>query len=402
LGTVSLDRLVGSALRRLARADFAGFVFAVRRELRVPTSSLGKGLHPYYKAARNFFSRLTYRGTLGQPSSRALYLFYDLEIAPITFDFAWSLVAADVRRRDLNLDSLHVVIVPGPVSAGRQEPPDYDRIFDADARNSRLWNIAIEMCRLLSTGCSVMICKSRDEAEKLFFADARYVEPSGYTPNSPIFNDGVRDCLKRDSQSLAIFSASVEAQRYVRRWMGRHCQGRKLVVVTLRQSLYMQDRNSDLSAWKSFVAELDEKSYHVVLIPDTDAASEWTDQWPNTTLALEACFNLQIRQAFYQCSYVSMGVNSGPLVLQLFNRDAAFAMFIKVRENVPQASMEYLLSRGFEFSKSPAFCTPRQRWVWADDTLENLQQAFSDLVNAIERSDSNPNAETVFLESDLR
>ncbi len=400
MNTASLDRLVGSAVRRLARADLTGFVLAVHRELRVPTSALGKRLHPYYKAVRNLLGRLAYRGSLSHPSNRALYLFYDLEVAPITFDFAWTLAAAEVRRRDLHLDSLRVVIVPGPISGGRQEPLDYDKIFDADARSWRLWNIVIEICRLLPTRCSVMICKSRAEAEELFFADACHVEPLGYTPNSPIVNDAVRDYLKRDHRNLTIFSASVEAQRYAWKWMSRHCPGRKLVVVTLRQSQYMQDRNSNLSAWKSFVAGLDEKIYHVALIPDTDAASEWTEQWPNTTLALEACFNLQIRQAFYQCGYVSMGVNSGPLILQLFNRDTAFAMFVKVRESVPQASLEYLLSRGFEFGGTPTFCGPRQRWVWDEDTLENLQQSFFALVNVVERG-AQAGSDDAFSEGDV-
>jgi hypothetical protein len=297
-----------------------------------------------------------------------------------------------------------VVIVPGPISGGRQESPDYDQIFDAQARDWRLWNIVIELCRSLSNPCSVLVCKSREEAEKLFFADARHVFPIGYTPNSPIVvvNDGVKASSIRDSRDVAIFSAPAEAQRYVSKWIERHCPGRKLVVVTLRQSPYMPDRNSDLASWKLFVAGLDEESYHVALIPDTDAASEWTEQWPNTTLALEACFNLQIRHAFYQCCHVAMGVNSGPLILQLFNRDAAFAMFVKVRENVPQASSDYLASRGFEFAETPRFCTPRQRWVWEDDTLENLQRAFFALVNLIERDGANTKSDNAFPGSDLR
>jgi hypothetical protein len=385
LSTVSLDRLVGSALRRLARADFSGAVSAFHRELRVPTSSLGRRLQPAYRATRNFFGRLAYSGSFSGPSDRALYLFYDLEVAPITFDFAWTLVAADLRRRELNLDWLQVVIVPGPIEGGRRESSDYDEVFDAEARNWRLWNIVVDMCRSLSD-CSVVVCKSREEAERLFFADARHVFPIGYTPNSPIvvFNEAI-EASKMRPGGLGFFSAPVEARRYVRKWMDRHCPGRKLIVFTLRQSRYMQARNSNLASWRAFAAGLDDEKYHVALIPDTDAASEWSESWPNTTPVLEACFNLQIRQAFYQCGYLSMGVNSGPLMLPFFNSAAAVAMFIMVRENVPQASSAYLPSRGFVHGQTPIFCTPKQRWVWEEDTLENLQLVFSNLINIIEQ-----------------
>lgn len=365
---------------------------------------MGSRLHSAYRAAWNYVGHLAYGGSPHAASQRALYLFYDLEVAPITFDFAWTLVAADLRRRELHLDSLRVVIVPGPIAGGRQEPADYDTIFDAASRDWRLWNIVVEMCRSLSNPCSVLVCNTRAEAEQIFFSDAMHVFPEGYTPNSPVVvtNEAVKASSTRNGEDIMIFKAPLEARRYVAKWRERHCPGRKLVVVTLRQSPYMPDRNSDLTAWKSFVAGLDEAKYHVALIPDTDAVSEWTEEWPNTTVVTEACFNLQIRHAFYQCCYVGMGVNSGPLILTLLNPESAFAMFIKVRENVPQVASAYLERRGFVFAKTPEFCTPMQLWVWEDDCLEHLQRTFVDLVNAIDCDAAQARTEIAFADGGLR
>ena len=52
-----------------------------------------------------------------------LYAFYDLGVAPITFDFLWFLVGAELERERRGLSAVHAVIVPGPLSGAAQREP---------------------------------------------------------------------------------------------------------------------------------------------------------------------------------------------------------------------------------------------------------------------------------------
>jgi len=55
---------------------------------------------------------------------------------------------------------------------------------------------------------------------------------------------------------------------------------------------------------------------------------------------------------------------------------------------VPQSSLGFIRSFGFEPGKSLPFATPVQEWVWEDDTEEAITRAFRRLAERIEaRSD---------------
>ena len=46
----------------------------------------------------------------GDPGyTRTLLAFYDLKVAPVTFDFLWFLVGAELARRAARADKVHVV-----------------------------------------------------------------------------------------------------------------------------------------------------------------------------------------------------------------------------------------------------------------------------------------------------
>jgi hypothetical protein len=51
---------------------------------------------------------------------------------------------------------------------------------------------------------------------------------------------------------------------------------------------------------------------------------------------------------------------------------------------VPQSSLGFIRSFGFEPGKSLPFATPVQEWVWEDDTEEAITEAFRRLTERIE------------------
>jgi hypothetical protein len=52
--------------------------------------------------------------------------------------------------------------------------------------------------------------------------------------------------------------------------------------------------------------------------------------------------------------------------------------------DVPQSSLGFIRSFGFESGKSLPFATPLQEWIWEDDTEEAIAKAFQRLTERIE------------------
>ena len=123
-----------SGIRRVAfKIKSKGPGWIVRRlaaEASQPTTPPGRLLHRLARNATTLAAALPRRlHALAVPkpadAARTLFAFYDLQVSPITFDFLWFLVGADLERRRRGLDAVHVVIVPGRAAGLRREREDY-------------------------------------------------------------------------------------------------------------------------------------------------------------------------------------------------------------------------------------------------------------------------------------
>jgi hypothetical protein len=88
--------------------------------------------------------------------------------------------------------------------------------------------------------------------------------------------------------------------------------------------------------------------------------------------------------ALYERAYLNLGVNNGPMGLAWLNARARYATLKIETADVPQSSLEFIRSFGFEAGKSLPFATPLQEWVWEDDTEEAIASAFQRLSKRIE------------------
>src|SRR6266852_16589 len=92
-----------SAARFLARIRTGGWGWIVRRiahEMRLPSTSLGKSLHRVARiaiaAGKAPSRRLKWRAQPRSAANETLYAFWDLQVAPITFDYLWFLCGAEI------------------------------------------------------------------------------------------------------------------------------------------------------------------------------------------------------------------------------------------------------------------------------------------------------------------
>jgi hypothetical protein len=316
-----------------------------------------------------------------------LFAFYDLQVAPVTFDFLWFLAAADLQRRHLGLKSVHVVIVPGDHDGVRQERDDYELVIDATARQARIQNILIQACRVLPSCDGLTLATSRSEAAFLRSVVARHILPVDYEPALPVF-PGPYSCLHAAHQGqggIACLRSPAEELRAVDAWLKAHAETRRIVTITLRRYGYMQRRNSNLAAWVAFAHGLDATRYCPVFVPDTnDTIQGLPKELQDFLVCPQAAWNVPLRMALYERAFINLGVNNGPMGLAWLNARVRYATLKIETADVPQSSLGFIRSFGFEPGKSLPFATPVQEWVWEDDTEEVITKTFRRLTEQIE------------------
>jgi hypothetical protein len=316
-----------------------------------------------------------------------LFAFYDLKVAPVTFDFLWFLAAANLERRRRGLNSVHVVIVPGPHNGVREETDDYNAIVDAQTRHARIYNILVQACRVLPSCSGLTLAGSRREAAFLRSVVARHVLPADYEPMLPVF-PGPHSCLdaaRAGETGIACLRAPAEELRAIDAWAKAHVGSRRMVVITLRRYGFMPARNSNMPAWIAFARSLDASRYCPVFIPDTnDTIAGLPIELRDFTVFSEAAWNIALRMALYERAFVNLGINTGPMGLAWLNERVRYATLKIETAEVPQASLGFIQSFGFEAGKSLPFATVLQEWVWEDDTQECITRTFERLTGRIE------------------
>ena len=385
-----------SGIRRVAfkiRSKGPGWI--VRRlaaEASQPTTPPGRLLHRLARNATTLAAALPRRlHALAVPkpedAARTLFAFYDLQVSPITFDFLWFLVGADLERRRRGLDAVHVVIVPGRAGGLRREREDYEDVVDAEARAQRIGNMLLPACPLLPTCTGVTHAASRAHAGYIRATLASHLYPTGYEATLPVFA-GSRECLQNagpDMPHIPSLRATNENLRNIDRWAASHSGGRRIVTITLRNYAYMPARNSRMQAWTAFARALDPARFVPVFVPDLEQTlNGQTQELQGFVVLGEAAWNLGLRMALYERAYISMGVNTGPMGLCWLNARSHYATLKMAPADVPQTSAAFYRELGFEPERSLPFASPTQELVWQDDTIEAIQSAFTRIAERLE------------------
>ena len=117
------------------------------------------------------------------PSPPTLTAFYDLDVSPISYDFAIFLALAKIERNRAGRDAVHIVIVPAAEGQFRDDDVEYD----AANKRWRLHNILLPLCAAAPSPVSISFCRDRDEATRieaiLDMDSPRF--PEGYATNAP-------------------------------------------------------------------------------------------------------------------------------------------------------------------------------------------------------------------------
>ncbi len=367
-----------------------------------PRENIKKILRPPYNLVRKIFTRFKYqlniiKRKLSDKKSRrndVLYAFYDLDVMSASFDIIPFLVLAEKNRISLGLRSLHVIIVPGTQQGFAKGYFEYYQSMTPDKEKIRFayleWrvrNILVPCCWLMPSCKQLTVCTSRREAQETENLLADHIFPDRYlvnfpiNPNENIYKMGVTP----DNPSIPSLSATQTACDFVSEWIDKNCKGKKVVTITLREASYELDRNCNIQDWIKFARSLDQDIYSPVIIRDTENAFQsMPEEMDSLTIFYEASWNLEIRAALYQMSYLNLFVSGGPMILSWFNNKCRFLIFKMITDSVSITTEKNLNFVGLTVGDQPLYFSKFQKLVWDDDTYEVIKREFDEMRVKIE------------------
>lgn len=273
---------------------------------------------------------------------------YDFEKCPATFDFC--VFAASARSID---PDVHFVFVPNHrgeyCRAGKFPEPEWEYRFR---------HIILECAALYGT---YTVCPDRAFARRVIGGK---VYPAGYSVDRPVFEYQADSLIRlvRSGRRPVGPKPSEKAAKYVKRWAERF--DKPLITVTLRTSRHGQ-RNSDIDAWAAWMASRKDLSFAV--LPDTDTAF---GRWPENCF-LMGSVNIDLRLAIYSVARQNCFTSNGCTAL-LIGTDSPFLMFkAGGAGKMPEGYWDKML---IPEGTQPDYCRKNQRFVWADDTVENIER----------------------------
>ena len=375
------------------RTEGLGWVLR-RLRYRTPLTATGRSMHQGLRRLIGLMlkvprtsRRLMLKVPIADPDT--LYAFYDLQVAPLTYDISWFAAAADLARRRKKLKRIHFVIVPGVKDGLREERRAYESVVDAPSRLWRLHNIVVPMLTLVPSFCGLTIIPSRTSAGDLRGTAGDRVYPSAYEPSLPVAHwpsELLKDTTDHDGE-IGILRSPAQALRYIERWSRPRLHDRRLITVTIRDYDFMPTRNSNLEAWASFARGLDPQKYVPVFVLDTERTLDPVPRLlEGFEIFREASWNIALRMALYESSYLNLGVNNGPMFMCLLNARVRVLIFKILTKDVPQASEELMIALGFTMREQVRFATPFQRLVWENDERGTIDKEFAGLAAQIDHS----------------
>lgn len=307
---------------------------------------------------------------------------YDLDKHPISFDISFFLQAAEIRRKLLGADSLVIKIInPRDIENQPGISKEVDSVVDSRARLFRVFHICTQMSEMLPNSAAINI-KDRKVSVDMKMVDEIVIDYPGEDVGH--HSEYYRQ-VNSNPSLMSGFEASVEAHRFIERWLTTFLCGRRLICVTLRQYHVDQKRNSNVAAWTEFLATLDSEEYAVVVLPDTDHIADFRKSSLGIYQTFEpACFDVDLRFALYERAYLNMFVNNGPAVAATLSKKIRYLLFKIVEPSVPHCSEEFLAWCGFKPRQTPEYASKYQKWVWENDDVNILSREFDDMDRMIQ------------------
>ena len=318
-------------------------------------------------------------------SNKTLYAFYDLGTCPPSFDVINFVCIASAVTKIKKYKNFHLVILHGAFQGFRGKTS-----HSISELRERMNSIILQACNVVDNCIGQSYIFDRSDAFNIMSKlDPDCIYPRQYNVKYPYgyYNWGATNEISKnfkvDVQNLKSNTHQLgECQKWLH---SKDIKVKSFITVTLRQSDYQKERNSNISEWIKFANYLKEINIQTIFVKDSEKIFEENDLIEkNKFLSCEpASFDLAFRMALYELSKLSFVINNGPYLLAFLNPKVNFIIMKMNTENYYVSSEKLLTEWGFEKNKNLEFMKKNQKIIWQDDNFENILRGYKDIIKSI-------------------
>lgn len=306
-----------------------------------------------------------------------LYSVFDLKIAPITYNITEFLIDSELEADRTGKEGFVVVFVPNEDAAYGYE--EYDAVIDSHNKLWRFQNIILPLMTIAPKCKGVFMLPNRSSV--FSFVKDHKVYPYLYDGVNLRYLDESRLYENLDRPGVTQgFKAPKQGCKYIQNWIKEKDIKVPIVSITLRQFGFDKARNSKISEWSQASKYILESGFFPVIIPDTDQAFENNELFKDSYVFKECAWNIGLRMALYEASFLNFFVPNGPGQLATFMPNCSYIMMNALPEGSVITTESLIKHRGMEVGENYRWATPDQRQIFKQDTYENIIFEFERFV----------------------
>ena len=299
----------------------------------------------------------------------SLHVIYDLHVLPATFDIAAFLVRAELRRIELGLDNINLIIIGGNFG-GVSARACLNHGSEQGAW--RIQNVLIPMSQMLKSCRGVSFIPNKKCLSDLTQGEATFPHDLSARPDFRFYALAPLQKCFESGADIQVLESPMQAKEYARQFLKSHGISKQFITISLREYTHQASRNSCIESYQYLAERVINLGLDIVLIRDTNKALEQKLNWEGTIECPVASFNVAIRMALYESAFMNISVSSGPSFgLMLLSRHCDFLMTHLVDNSQVVSSEAFLKERqGISVGEQFPFCGRFQRVCWTEDTQE--------------------------------
>jgi hypothetical protein len=321
-----------------------------------------------------------------------LYYIYDLSVSPLNYEYIAALCLAEIKRIEVGASFVHPIIIQ-PNKKGLYDM-SRDALTGAHSYVEKdnywfLYNVILLGAGLLPSTRGVTLCHDKEEAKKIVSEiNDQWVYPEKSLIDSPKEFKIMPNIYTLANKVLPAESAPLRSEesslQFVDQWLVENkIDSSELITITLRESSYASERNSNISVWLEVARKIKSRGYTPVFVRDTHSDFMEREVLNGYIVFHEASWNVLLRMAFYERAYLNMSVNTGTLHLCQFNSCANYLGFIYLSNNRGASvvgSKNYVESEGISIGAQYGGAGEFQKLIWGGNNDLNVIVSEFDLM----------------------
>ena len=285
---------------------------------------------------------------------KTLNVVYDLNFSAISFDFSYFLAGAEAFANMHNKTEIYLWIIrPNRENSflSRIENSEYQSVVNNDSQDWRITNMIVPIANISPSVVNYSVVKCGTDIKKL--VSNNLIFPEGYSSFHkpfPSFNYLFNILAKYDFRG---FKSSDQAKIYVKKWLESMNLDTKIISITIRDYGFDKSRNSDFQSWVDFSDYLERQGFTVIFIPDMENCWDFKYKDTKRNYFSEICWNLELRNAFYEICDLNYFYSSGLASIATLNKNTKAISMTPLIEDSIESTAEIIKSYNPDSSDNP-------------------------------------------------